>query len=220
MHHLPLGPGPSTHVTCHCHLMLTTENHPQILQTSSTHGQCMYGDTHTPGMHSKHTEELTISYSEKKSLSSPEILQEGRKVPHGKSKFFQFYHPRASYITASNIRVLFWFSIFFSLQEIGRSSMCVILMQNRNKAFSSDKTKWVSKHMRCISWSTDPQQTQPEISSQTLLFGLFFISKLNSAKKQTQTVDFNCLCSSVIRQVLGRGLADSPAPQGKNTAQR
>lgn len=42
--------------------------------------------------------------------------------------------------------------------------------------------------MRCISWSADPQQTQPEISSQTLLLGLFFISKLNRAKKQTQTL--------------------------------
>lgn len=118
-HHLLLGPSPSMHVTCHCHLMLTTENHAQILQTSSIHGQCMYvceyAETHIPGMHSKHTEELTVSYTEKQPLSSPDILQEGQKIPHEKGKFFQFYHPRASYTTASDIRLLFQFLNCFSL---------------------------------------------------------------------------------------------------------
>lgn len=116
-HHLLLGPSPSTHVTCHCHLMPATENHTQILQTSSVHGQCMHvcdtAETHTPGMHSKHTEGLTISYGDKKSLSSPEILQEGQKAPHGKGKFFQLYHPRDSCTTASDIRFLFQFLNFF-----------------------------------------------------------------------------------------------------------
>lgn len=116
-HHLLLGLGPSTHVTCHCHLMLATANHPRILQTSSVHGQCMceceYAETHTPGMHSEHTEDLTISCGEKKSLLTPEILQEWQKAPHGKGKFFQFYHPRASCITVSDIKLLFQFLIFF-----------------------------------------------------------------------------------------------------------
>lgn len=40
-----------------------------------------------------------------------------------KGKFFQVYHPKASYITVSDINLLFQF-LFFSLQEICRSSVC------------------------------------------------------------------------------------------------
>lgn len=42
-----------------------------------------------------------LSYVEENSISSPQILNEGQKIPQGKGKLFRSHYHRASYTEAS-----------------------------------------------------------------------------------------------------------------------
>lgn len=97
-HHLLLGPSPSMHVTCHCHLMLTTENHAQILQTSSIHGQCMYvceyAETHTHQACTQSTQKSLLYLTLKSNHYHPLIsYRKGKKYLMEKASSFSFIIP-------------------------------------------------------------------------------------------------------------------------------
>lgn len=121
LHHLLLGPSPSTHVTCHCHLMPASGNHrdPAGLLCTWAMPASVWVCRDTDIRHALKAHRRAYYVLKKKSLSFPEILLDGQKVPHEKCEFFQFYHPRASCITASDIKLLFQFLIFFPLQDKG-----------------------------------------------------------------------------------------------------